>query len=81
MQLGHLSLVISRHTLYTPYPLVCAKLTYQKQCITNLAAVLEAAGSSIASVVKVNVFLADMKNFAEMNEVYEQVCRCGMEIE
>jgi 2-iminobutanoate/2-iminopropanoate deaminase len=38
-----------------------------------LAAVLEAAGSSIKSVVKVNVFLADMKDFADMNEVYEQV--------
>ena len=34
---------------------------------------MEAAGSSIKSVVKVNVFLADMKDFADMNEVYEQV--------
>jgi enamine deaminase RidA (YjgF/YER057c/UK114 family) len=38
-----------------------------------LSAVLEAAGSSINSVVKVNVFLADMKDFADMNEVYEKV--------
>ena len=36
---------------------------------------LEAAGSSINSVVKVNVFLADIKDFAEMNEVYEKVGR------
>jgi len=45
---------------------------HTKQCLDNLAAVLEAAGSSIQSVVKVNVFLADMKDFADMNEVYEQ---------
>ncbi|KAL7905608.1 Endoribonuclease L-PSP/chorismate mutase-like protein [Trichoderma velutinum] len=40
------------------------------QCIKNLAAILEAAGSSIEKVVKVNVFLADMGDFAKMNEVY-----------
>lgn len=34
---------------------------------------LEAAGSGIKSVVKVNVFLADMKDFSDMNEIYEQV--------
>jgi enamine deaminase RidA (YjgF/YER057c/UK114 family) len=45
----------------------------QKQCITNLGEVLKAAGSSINSIVKVNVFLADMDDFAAMNEVYEQV--------
>jgi len=38
-----------------------------------LSAVLEAAGSSLDSVVKVNVFLADIKDFDEMNQVYEQV--------
>jgi len=32
--------------------------------------VLEAAGTNIDNVVKVNVFLADMKDFAGMNEVY-----------
>jgi enamine deaminase RidA (YjgF/YER057c/UK114 family) len=42
----------------------------QHQCIKNLAAILEAAGSSIDKVVKVNVFLADMADFAKMNEVY-----------
>ncbi|KAH8692425.1 putative L-PSP endoribonuclease family protein [Talaromyces proteolyticus] len=38
--------------------------------IKNAAAVLEAAGSSIAKVVKVTVFLTDMANFAAMNEEY-----------
>jgi 2-iminobutanoate/2-iminopropanoate deaminase len=32
--------------------------------------VLEAAGSSLAKVVKTTVFLADMSEFAAMNEVY-----------
>ena len=44
----------------------------QHQCIKNLTAVLEAAGTDIDNVVKVNVFLADMKDFAAMNEVYAQ---------
>jgi enamine deaminase RidA (YjgF/YER057c/UK114 family) len=34
--------------------------------------VLEAAGSSIEKVVKVNVFLADMGDFAKVNEVYKE---------
>lgn len=33
---------------------------------------LEAAGSSLDDVVEVNVFLADIGDFAKMNEVYEQ---------
>jgi len=38
--------------------------------LTNIAAVLEAAGSSMAQAVKVSVFLADLAEFADMNEVY-----------
>jgi 2-iminobutanoate/2-iminopropanoate deaminase len=38
--------------------------------IENLKAVLEAAGSSLASVLKTTVFLKDMGEFAAMNEVY-----------
>jgi enamine deaminase RidA (YjgF/YER057c/UK114 family) len=44
----------------------------QRQCIKNLTAVLEAAGSSIEKAVKVNVFLADMGDFAKVNEVYKE---------
>jgi enamine deaminase RidA (YjgF/YER057c/UK114 family) len=44
----------------------------QHQCIKNLTHVLEAAGSSIDKVVKVNVFLANMDDFADMNSVYTQ---------
>lgn len=38
--------------------------------LKNLAAVLEAAGGSLSQVVKTTVFLADMGDFAGMNEVY-----------
>lgn len=41
-------------------------------CITNLKAVLTAAGSSLDRVVKVNIFLADMALFADMNVEYEK---------
>jgi 2-iminobutanoate/2-iminopropanoate deaminase len=38
--------------------------------LQNLKAVLEAAGSSLASVLKTTVFLKDMGDFPKMNEVY-----------
>jgi 2-iminobutanoate/2-iminopropanoate deaminase len=41
-----------------------------EQVFKNLRAVLEAAGSSLDQIVKTTVFLADMKEFAQMNEVY-----------
>jgi 2-iminobutanoate/2-iminopropanoate deaminase len=44
--------------------------TQTDRVLKNLAAVLEAAGASLASVVKTTVYLADMDTFGEMNEVY-----------
>ncbi|ADR35962.1 MULTISPECIES: RidA family protein [Oceanithermus] len=41
-----------------------------EQVLRNLAAVLEAAGSSLDRVVQVSAFLADMNDFARFNEVY-----------
>ena len=41
-----------------------------QQVLRNLKAVLEASGSSLDQVVKTTVFLADMKEFSGMNEVY-----------
>lgn len=41
-----------------------------EQCFKNLFAVLASAGLSEADVVKANVFLTDMGNFAAMNQVY-----------
>lgn len=41
-----------------------------RQALDNVKAVLEAAGSSLAQVVKVTVYLDDINDFAAMNEVY-----------
>jgi len=41
-----------------------------EQVFKNLEAVLAAAGSSLGNVVKTTVYLADMADFAQMNEVY-----------
>ena len=42
------------------------------QVINNIEAVLAAAGKSLGDVVKVNVYLTDMKSFPEMNGVYAE---------
>ena len=41
-----------------------------EQVFANLKAVLAAAGSGLANVVKTTVYLADMADFKEMNDVY-----------
>lgn len=41
-----------------------------EQALANLAAILEAAGSSLEQLVKTTVFLQDLDDFAGMNEVY-----------
>jgi 2-iminobutanoate/2-iminopropanoate deaminase len=41
-----------------------------KRVFENLKTILEAAGSSLGKVVKCNVYLRDINDFAAMNEVY-----------
>ena len=41
-----------------------------EQAMRNLAAVLEAAGASMADLVKTTIFYADVDDFARLNEVY-----------
>ncbi|MFA6584436.1 MAG: RidA family protein [Elusimicrobiaceae bacterium] len=41
-----------------------------RQVLENLDAILKAAGFTRSDVVKTNVFLTDLSNFADMNEVY-----------
>ena len=41
-----------------------------KQVMENIKLLLEAAGSSMDKIIKCLVFITDMKDFAEMNEVY-----------
>jgi 2-iminobutanoate/2-iminopropanoate deaminase len=41
-----------------------------EQALQNLAAILNAAGASMADLVKVTIFYADVDDFARLNEVY-----------
>jgi len=43
-----------------------------RQSLSNVRAILEEAGLSMANVVKTTVFLADMADFADMNAVYAE---------
>jgi reactive intermediate/imine deaminase len=44
-----------------------------RQTILNLQAILEAGGSSLDQLVKTTVFLADLRLFDAMNEVYKEL--------
>lgn len=43
-----------------------------RQSLANVKSILEAEGTDMAHVVKTTVFLADMADFGEMNEVYAE---------
>ena len=43
-----------------------------RQSLTNIKAILEEAGLTMANVVKTTVFMADMADFADMNAVYAE---------
>lgn len=43
-----------------------------RQSLNNIKAILEEAGSSIDKVIKCTVFLADINDFAAVNEVYKE---------
>jgi len=43
-----------------------------RQSLSNIQAILQEAGLTMASVVKTTVFLADMADFAEMNSIYAE---------
>jgi 2-iminobutanoate/2-iminopropanoate deaminase len=46
-----------------------------ERVLNNLSAILQAAGSSWEKVVKTTVFLKNMTEFAQMNEVYAKFCK------
>ena len=43
-----------------------------RRTIGNIESILKAAGATLADVVKCSVFLSDIRDFAEMNEVYNE---------
>ena len=47
--------------------------TQTEQCLRNVQAILEAAGSGLQHVLKCNVYLVDIAEFAKMNAVYERM--------
>ena len=49
--------------------------TQTERVLENLKAILQAAGSSLEKVVRATVFLADMNEFAPMNQVYARYFR------
>jgi 2-iminobutanoate/2-iminopropanoate deaminase len=44
-----------------------------EQAMANLSAVLASAGATLADVVKTTVYLTDMADYAEMNDVYTAI--------
>ncbi|MGE8020630.1 RidA family protein [Peribacillus frigoritolerans] len=57
-----------------------------KQSLNNVKEILEAAGASLVDVVKTTVFLKDLSNFSEVNEIYGEFftenypARCCVEV-
>ena len=47
-------------------------ITQTRQSLTNLKAILQAAGADMNNVVKTTVYLAHMEDFASMNQVYAE---------
>jgi 2-iminobutanoate/2-iminopropanoate deaminase len=47
--------------------------TQTEQCLKNVAAIVEAAGSSLNHVLRCGVFLVDMAEFPKMNAVYSRI--------
>ena len=43
-----------------------------RQTLRNVQTILEAAGSNLENVVKVNAYVTDLTRFAEFNEVYKE---------
>lgn len=41
-----------------------------KQALTNVKAIMEAAGLTMANIIKTSVFIKDMNDFAKVNEIY-----------
>ncbi len=41
-----------------------------KQCLENVKAIVEEAGGTLGNIVKTTIFLTDLGNFTQVNEVY-----------
>jgi 2-iminobutanoate/2-iminopropanoate deaminase len=73
--------IVSGGTIYVagqgPFDPKTGKMpsTFEEQAalvFENVKGIVEASGATLANVVKVNVYLADLSNFGKMNEVYKR---------
>ena len=73
--------VATEHLIFTSGQIGIHPLTGQlrpgiveqtQQVLDNLAAVLDAAGSSMGQIVKTTIFLTDIAEFSTVNEIYAQ---------
>lgn len=72
MQVGSMLFTSGQIPLRADGTLVEGSITEQtRQVLANLRAVIEAAGGSMAQVIKTTVFMKDLQDFAAMNAVYE----------
>ncbi|MBN1888352.1 MAG: RidA family protein [Thermoflexales bacterium] len=73
IKIGHLVFSAGQIPLDPSGKLVDGDISVQtRQVLNNLQAILEAAGATLATVVKTTVFLADMADFQAMNAVYAE---------
>ena len=73
--------IVAGNTIYVagqgPFDPKTGKMpaTFDEQAVQvfeNIKAIVEGAGATLADVVKVNVYLADLANFGKMNDVYKR---------
>ena len=78
VKVGNLVFVSGSTPFTTDYQIAKGDFPAQMhQVMQGLTAILEAAGSSLENVVKVNVFLARIRDFPEMNEIYKTYFKEG----
>ena len=78
VKVGNLVFVSGSTPFTTDYQIAKGDFPAQMhQVMQGLTAILEAAGSSLENVVKVNVFLARIRDFPEMNEIYKTYFKKG----
>ncbi len=78
VKLGNLIFVSGTTPFTTDYQVAKGDFrTQMRQIMENMKAVLEAAGSSLDKVVKVNVILTQISDFEAMNEIYRTYFKEG----
>lgn len=72
VRLGEVIYVSGQLGVHADGQLAAGFAAQTRQAIENIATVLQAAGSNLAQVAKVTIFVTDFGRLGEMNEVYRQ---------